>query len=72
MEIQDADYFEYRIATGEWTEEQKLHWEFLLTIVKLLSNLNMNNSFGPDLSKKELIGSYMPHTQTVERHIPTS
>lgn len=40
MEISDQEYLEYLRATGTWTEAEKLQWEYLSNIVKLLSSIN--------------------------------
>jgi len=39
MEISDKDYFEYKMAMGKWTEEQKFLWEYLSNITSLLAQI---------------------------------
>ena len=45
MEIPNKDYFEYKRGMGKWTPDQELMWDYLSTIVDLLTKLNEKDGF---------------------------
>jgi len=40
MEVEDNDFLEFKRSTGNWTEDQKLLWGYLSTIVNLLGHIS--------------------------------
>ena len=59
--MKDKDYFEYMRGTGEWTAADKLHWEYLSTIVELLQEISgklSSENESPNPNSPNLMGQY--------------
>lgn len=71
-QVPDKDYLEYLRASGTWTDEQKLMWAYLSTIVDLLQNLSDGQMMQIDPNKPNLMGQFRIQPQSTKgiRHGP--
>ena len=61
MEVEDKDFLEFKRSTGNWTEDQKLLWGYLSTIVNLLTHISEHLGEEDQIEKvKESLETGMP------------
>ena len=71
--MKDRDYFEYMRGTGEWTQAEKLNWEYLSAILETLQEISGKLSSeheSPNPNSPNLMGQYRIYSGGMSKGTP--